>query len=255
MKITRAIFSCDSVVSDYYGFKEIVIDAWNRIDIRPTLVIFDPVIQEVFRFRQHHNFDEIKMRPVPGIPVVHQAQIIRYFAATLFHNEGCILSDIDMLPLNRGYFHGPPKQDWCYDFFFYSSDAYTIPEEGYPVCYVAGTGKTFTNILGCNLMDFPRQCAEWMAKGFGWRTDEKVFAEIFHKWHRDQGRSGPWVKFLNRGFKDFRAADRIDRGSDCRYNPDLLKQGYYKDFHMPRPFRKYAEQIGAIYTKVKAAEC
>lgn len=246
-KIDRAIVSYD-IGSDYGQFEGIVVDAWNQIGIRPVVVGINPDEQAKFRIWDCGAHDKISVRAIPEINIGTQAQIVRYFAATLFYGETCILSDMDMLPLSESYFQRPAMSNTCDRLIVYSSDAYKIAEEGFPVCYLAGSGRLFAEILGGNLMDFPEHCARWIERGFGWRTDEKAFYEVFKEWHN---RGERMVKFLRRGFSNFRVEDRIDRGSGCAYDPHLLRGGYYKDFHMPRPFEANRSTISEIYNLSK----
>ena len=261
MKIDRVIFSSDTT-EKYLQFWPLICDAWIRLmNVQPVFVLvmdkrkgreeeerISTSIKE--RIRSSIVFGpNVEFIPIwcnPEFPAAQQAQLIRFYAATLFDTsiktEVCLLSDIDMLPLNPSYFHDPVLTLDNSKLVIYSSDAYkTKPEEGFPICYMAGTGTTFGEVIGGTWNNFHDQIGSWLEHGFGWRTDEKVF---WLKWKEWKGKDDRTI-LLNRGFSGFRTIDRIDRAGNIPVK--MIEEGYYKDFHMPRPYQKYQQGIDQVY--------
>ena len=245
MKLDRVILGCDTH-PDYLPFWNLSSKAWNTIiGIKPTLVLIADEIPDDL----DTTYGEIYLfKPIEGIPTARQAQIVRFFFPSQFPEEACLTSDIDMLPLSNQYFNQIPSV--CPDdhLVVYSSDS-TIPgmpnHPSFAVGYNAAKGSTFEEIVQGNMNNFEEKLSEWVSAGHGWFTDEKMFYESWSKWPDRMSRTS----FFRRGYNitpDPIHINRIDRGNNCSYRPDLLKKGYYYDFHMPRPYKKYRNQIHEI---------
>jgi len=249
MKIDRAIMATDAN-PDYYKFWPTVAKRWISWGITPTLFVISKDKLNI----DSSLGDVVYVNPTTDVPTAHQAQIIRLFAAASFRKDVCIISDIDMMPLQKEYFIESCKPYKDDKLVVYSSDAY-LPDDpahpAYPMCYLCSSGKTFYDIIGGDLDNFSKLVKEWISCGHGWHTDEKVFFQKLMDWQEQNAKT----VFLRRGFNVSNhpiTIARIDRsnGSDCRM--DLLEKNYYVDYHMPRPYDKYSETIDTIYEKTKA---
>lgn len=248
MKIDRVILSSNNN-RDYLEFWDVVSEAWNvHVGIRPTLF----VISEKEINLSNKNGDIYYQNPHETIPTAQQAQIIRFFGATLFPEEMCLISDLDMLPLQDGYFNDPVKSVGKDNILFYSADAYLPNDPAYPafpMCYMCASGKTFKEILSTDINDFLNDVPLWMKDSYGWYTDEKVFFKKWWNWKEKDQRS----VFLRRGFNRGPAITmgRIDRSESSSYDNSMLLSGRYIDYHMPRPFSENRGKIMEIYEKAQ----
>ena len=244
MKIDRIIVSSNTDES-YIKFWEPVSKAWYELlGIRPTLFVisnFNLGLSEKYG-DVYYQEPNIKFSTIP------QSQIIRFFGATNFPNEVCLLSDLDMMPLQAEYYiksiESVPKEN----IVFYSSDAYIFGNPAFPafpMCYMAALGSTFSEIMGAKLENFNIEIEKWLSKNYGWYTDEKVFYEKWEEWGGKKDNS----TFLQRGFNRGapKTIKRIDRSNNSHYDEKLLKDGFYIDYHMPRPYGEYKETIDKIY--------
>ncbi len=244
MGITRVILSSDNN-EQYLQFWDTVSEAWNKfVGIRPVLF----VISDKDLNLSTENGDVVYQKPVSGVPTAQQAQIIRFFGATKYPNERCLISDLDMLPLQSEYFKNPAKQLDKDTILFYSADAYLPGNPAYPafpMCYMSATGETFEQILGANLASFSSEVVNWMTRSYGWYTDEKVFFEKWYQWSEKEKRTA----VLNRGFNRGPAITmrRVDRSENSFYDESILSSGGYIDYHMPRPFSKNSNKILEIF--------
>ena len=154
-----------------------------------------------------------------------------------------------MLCLSKEYFLNSVE---LYDndkLVIYSSDAY-LPGNpaypAYPMCYMAALGSKFKEIVGGDLDNFSEEVPKWMAHGHNWFTDEKVFYSKLKERQKEEND----LVLLRRGFNNGNHPifiRRIDRGNNCEVNENLLKENFYVDFHMPRPYKKYKSTIDHIY--------
>ena len=246
MKIDKVIMATD-LNEEYIGFWNVVSKVWKEeIGIEPVLyVISDKKVN--YLSEQHGKVHYYS--PEKSIATSHQAQVIRHFAAAQFPNDNCIITDIDMMPLNRGYYTAlaqPAKEE---DVIIYSADAYPPghpSHPAFPMCYICAKGSTFLEIIGGNIDNFSTNIHKWMDAGFGWSTDEKYFYHLLEKWSKNEGQGR--IVLYRRGFNsgDHTNMHRIDRSEHPYYDLGKLESGGYIDYHMPRPFSKYGDFINNI---------
>lgn len=225
MKIDRVILACDDNPL-YQNFWQLVAKAWTIMGVRPTLALVgDTEIDESFG-------DVVRIPSIDGIPNSFITQVVRAFLPILFPNDVCLISDIDMLPLNKDYFFNAAKPVPDNFLLVYSADAYPN-ESRYPMCYLAAKGATFQDILTikeANISLIIQSIKDWHSEGLGWNTDEILLARHIQAW---QGFDNQMV-LLNRGWSPF-AKRRLDRAR-WFINPLSLYFNYYIDAHLPRPY-------------------
>lgn len=232
-KVNRVILGCDTNPM-YVEFWPIVAKTWKEIvGITPTLAFIAPIdfpidetIGEVIRFE-----------PIPGIPTSFQAQVIRLLLPIYFPNEFCIISDMDMIPLQRNFFVdnlAPIRSDGFVIFNDVGKYVQGYPE--YLMCYVAGMGKTFGEIFNIFSVDeiYPR-LKEWYTLTQGWTSDQRILYNAVNSW--DQ------TRIIKLGYDEPRRVDRLY----WQYYPELLKKrNYYVDSHLLRPYGAYKKEIDAL---------
>ena len=248
MKIQRAVMATDAN-SEYYQFWPVVAKRWSTWGITPTLAVVSDEKLDI----DESLGDVIYRSPIPEVSTAQQAQIIRLFLAANFEDDICLISDIDMLPLRKEYFTDSVAPYDDMNFVVYSSDAY-LPNDpaypAYPMCYLASQGENFKEIIDGDLENFNDVVVTWIQEGFGWHTDERVFFQKLQKWEALNN----LMVTLRRGFNmssDPAGIARIDRSWNSFYNEDMIKQRYYIDYHMPRPYEAYKDQIDTIYSKTE----
>lgn len=188
--------------------------------------------------------DVIRFEPIEGIPTSLQAQVIRLLLPAYFENDVCILSDIDMIPLSKSYFVDSIASAPEDSFVIYRDAAYGKNDYRYPMCYMAGKGKTYKEIFKIdNVSDIPNIIVNWHALNLGWDTDERLLYTYLKDWESDKNK----CICLGHG-----VSKRIDRSS-WKHDAKLLVSGHYIDAHCPRPYSKYKTDIEDIVTKLKAA--
>ena len=225
MKIDRVILACDDNPL-YQNFWQLVATAWTNMGIRPTLALVgDTKIDENFG-------DVVHIPSIDGISNGFITQVVRAFLPILFPNDVCLLSDIDMMPLNKNYFlkaANPVPDNFL---LVYSADAYPT-ELRYPMCYLAAKGAIFQEILTVkegNISLIIEGIKDWHSEGLGWNTDEVLLGRHIKAW---QGFDNQMV-LLNRGWSPL-AKRRLDRAR-WFINPLFLYFNYYIDAHLPRPY-------------------
>jgi hypothetical protein len=263
-KLDRVILATDNNPM-YLEFWPVAAKVWQQVTgLRPTLalvadssVTVDETLGDVIRFE-----------PIPGISTALQAQLIRLLLPAFFPDDGCLLSDIDMIPLQKNYFinHVINVSDDC--FVVYRNRAYNDQDSHYPMCYNAAKGRVFADIFGVpvlntvgNLDGFSLDelnnlkldnfnklkasiraiIVQWASLDHGWNTDEICLTQAIKKWDNYQTR----VIKLNHI-----TGPRVDRGR-WKYDINFLKAGGYLDSHLLRPYAQYKSEIDHLIKLLK----
>lgn len=234
--IDRVILTSDANPT-YLQFWPLVAKAWKQIiGIQPTLFLISDADLDI----DTTIGDVIRVPRIPGISSANQAQVMRLLAPLYFEDEICLISDIDMLPLNRDYFVNSVADIPDDMFVVYRNKAYGNSER-FPMCYNAGKGYLFKSIFNIeSIAEIPTRIKAWIdwwvsTGGTAWDTDEVILFTHVRKWNRFKTN----CVFLHH---DSMMPHRIDRAC-WQYDEQKLKQRYYIDAHMVRPLDKYYKEI------------
>jgi hypothetical protein len=235
LTIDRVILATDAN-QNYIQFWPVVAKLWkNLIGVQPTLALIAPDNVKIDEMLG----DVIRFQPIPGVKTSLHAQCIRELLPILFPNDVCLLSDIDMLPLNRDYFFQSVENipDDC--FTVYRDKAVLPTDLTFPMCYNAAKGSIFQEVFKVfSIEEIEKKIIAWNQLNLGWCTDEKM---LFHYLTR-------WEKYNTHCIKVGHHVDRskrIDR-INWHYNINSIIQDHYIDCHCPRPYLKYKQDINTI---------
>lgn len=234
LQLERVILATDDNPL-YIEFWPIVAPIWEKMGFKPTLAL---IADENCKIDESLG-DVIRFEPIEGVPVSLQAQAIRLLLPALFPDEGCMISDIDMIPIMHEYFI--QNASLCPDTAFLVYRDGTVGQQRYPMCYVAARGRVFGELFEVNRQDqIPEKLFNWAQKGFGWNTDELILFQTVNDWER----KGNQVIRLGHG-----AIGRLDR---LNWNIDFnaLNIIRYIDCHCPRPYSLYKETIDQVVNQI-----
>ena len=235
--IDRVIVSSNENLT-YLEFWPLVAQAWKKMGIKPTLALIadkNLTIDETLG-------DVIRLEPIPGIPTSFYAQVIRLLLPLYFEDEFCLISDIDMIPLNAAYFNDAVREIDPTHFVVFRNKGYF--ENKFPMCYNAALGKTFKEIFGIAKEQIPQLVRQWYHEGFGWDTDEIMLYRSVTTWPHFNDR----CTLLNHEVRK-----RIDR-SFWKYNEKLLADHWYIDAHCLRPYSKHKKEIDRLLKIARIVE-
>ena len=218
----------------YYDFWPIISKVWkNNFNITPVLGL---ICEENSDFINTEYGLIKKFKCIDNIDSGLQSQIIRLYLPKLL-NGNCLISDIDMLPLSKKYFIDIPKSFTDDDFILFSADnPECISSQQFPMCYVLGNSEKYKEIFDLNL-DWEDFANLLNSLNFGWFTDQRyLYEKVLEKAYT--------CKFLERGWSG-QAVRRIDR-INWTYDENLLKNDYYIDSHLLRPYDAYKKEIDKL---------
>ena len=228
MKIDYVILGADKNPL-YLDFWPIVSKIWREVfNIIPVLGLITD-----------HNSDFIEdeygiikcFKATDNISHSLQSQLVRLFLTTQLQGN-LLISDIDMIPLSKQYFIDNLLHYDSTKLYVMSADNNEcLTNQEYPMCYILANNITFNDCLQLefNWDEFNVRLNNY---NYGWTTDQRF---IFTKINEYKSLNQDKVVLKNRGWDNGMALRRIDRAK-WQYNAEEVKNNYYIDSHLPRPF-------------------
>jgi hypothetical protein len=251
MKLSCALVACNDN-PHYLQFWPIVKKAWWDIVGIPCIMIY---VAETIPNSLKTDSAVIHFQPIQGWPTATQAQVIRLLYPALLKGSGAIvLSDMDILPMQRNFFHKgfePFEENQIV-----SLRGIDEQEKQIYMCYVGATPQTWQDLFGIHTPnDIRARLEEWSRQtpadgqhgGQGWCTDQEILYQVVKGWQNTQpARVGllPWTPTIS----------RLDRGNPYEWiepTKELdrcIEDAFYIDFHMP-PYEPFRPRIDAIVEK------
>ncbi len=236
MKLSCALVACDGNPR-YLEFWPYVKRAWWEIVGIPCVMVY--VGQEVPDYLKEDRA-VFHFPPIEGWPTATQAQVIRLLYPALLKCDGAVvLSDMDIIPLQRDFF--------TQGFIRFNEDQFVslrgIDENAKQVyiCYVGATPKVWSELFGITSVQDIRtimtECATHIKSdgnhgGQGWCTDQHILYFSLKNWQNNNPlRVGliPWTVEIPR-------LDRAAPNEWIQISDELktkLQSKLYVDFHMP----------------------
>lgn len=232
MKIDYVIIASDENPT-YKDFYPVVAKKWNELGFKTYFInICDN--DEIFENKWGivHNIKALEF-----VSTAFQSQVVRLFSSN-FIEGNLLMSDVDMLPLNKEYYNSYVNELTENNVIIYTGQPYTdVPY--YPMCYILAHSNTLRNLLSIKNLSFSDYCKMLFEKyGEAWNTDEHFMYDEFQK-------NKESLVIKSRDLK--RRVDRFRWGYD--YN--LLKEGYYIDSHLLRPYAQYFQEVNKLINHAK----
>ncbi len=239
MKLGAVLVSSDANPL-YIDFFPLVHEVWARlVGLRCVLaLVADDVPPALAGLRE----DIIRFPPIAGVSDGLQAQCIRLLAPQLIGGPGAVLvSDIDMLPMNRHYYLDSVAQVPDTSFVVYRSNALALHPDQIAMCYNAAAPATWARLTGHRVgttAEAQDAVKQWVAGvGYdgtpehpGWATDQVLLRRFV-----DSAGDLEVVKLTDRQ-TGFRRLDRSDmQGRPNALQMTLARRHEYSDYHMLRP--------------------
>jgi hypothetical protein len=247
--IIDCILSSSTVDSTYIDFVPTFIKVWKAIiplaDVK-IIIVAPEIPSQLLKYKSHLILFNYHF----NIPLSSISQIIRIFYPCIMNYSGGILiTDIDMIPMNRKYYIDNIKNIENNKFIYYR-DVLMKDEKQFAICYNIATQKTWSDIFNIrNLEDVLDKLKS--LKHPKWDSGTKLLynsKELWMNWSVDQRLLYDKVMNWNNKTKCFINFNdtqtgyfRLDR-ANIQLTRDIIqkiKNKEYSDYHMLRPYRKY----------------
>lgn len=235
----------------YMDFVPIFIQTWNKmyphVDIRIVLIAHN-IPENLLQYKNNI----ILFKPIENVLTSFTSQFIRLlYPCILNYKNGVMITDIDMLPMNRTYYTENIK---LYDNskFIYYRDNVCFNEKQIAMCYNVATPDVWKSIFNINslediifkIKDISKNNKIIEGHGnVGWCIDQITLYDNVINWNKKTN-NFICLKENQTGF------NRLDRNTFNINNINIrnnIINGVYCDYHCYRPMSVYSKINYEIY--------
>ena len=217
----------------------------------PLFVIANKIIEELIPYKDNI----VLFPPIKNMDTGFIAQNIRLLYPALMDAEGGILiTDMDMIPMNRLYY---AQQIVKYDNskFISYRPLHCVGKDEIAMCYNVATPDIWSEVFNINntqdihttlkyLYQNKKYKGEYGGSHYkiGWLTDQLYLFEKVKKWHK---------KTNNHIIMDDKYYNRLCRArpsafSNIKLLKSLIQKKHYSDYHAHRPYEHYKNIVDMI---------
>jgi hypothetical protein len=223
----------------YCDFIPCFVKAWKKVLPEADICIVMIADEIPAKFQEYSEHIRL-FPPIPEIHTAFQAQCIRLlYPRHIERKEGVLITDMDMLPMNRGYYVNTIAEIPDDTFVVYRDVC--LPSE-ISMCYNVACPDVWTSIFGSE--DIRAVLQTWYNGtgydgkhgGKGWGTDQIILVNMFNRWNGSK-------RIFNDNQTAFR---RLDRAYPPIFDnllslKGMIQSGFFADYHCLRPYSAYAE--------------
>jgi hypothetical protein len=244
----------------YRDFIPVFLKTWQRLFPGIHVIIIQVCNENTDS--DHPNI--IHFNAIPAVHPAFQSQCIRLLwpalvgkEAALSADDGVLVTDIDMIPMNTSYYTKTLESIGNDKFVCLRNVISHISQ--YPICYNAATPRTWKELFKVNGVDDIRAIlTRWYGQtsydgihgGNGWSFDQTKLFQTANLWEQAQNRlNRSRLVLLNDQQTGFRRLDRSQADAIRDHLPtviEMAKRGAFSDFHMLRPYSEHKETIERI---------
>jgi len=235
----------------YLEFIPIFINSWKKlypnVDVKIVL-ISKQIPEEYFKYKENI----ILFEPIENVLTSFTSQIIRLLYPCILNCEnGVMITDVDMLPMNRTYYTENIKSI-DNSKFIYLRENVCFKYNEIAMCYNVAVPNVWKEIFQINSEEDIRKMISITYQNntileghgnVGWNTDQTVLYKKVMQWN-NKTNNFICCNEAETGF------NRLDRNA-FELNNDVIKNnisdGVYSDYHCCRPMSQYSEINYAIY--------
>ena len=243
MKLTDVLTATDANPL-YYKFVPIFIRAWKKLfpEIKIHIILIsDKIIPEL---KPYSEFIKL-FPPLKNIRTSFIAQNIRLFYPCLLKTEGGVLiTDIDIIPMNRKYYIDSIESIDSNKFVCYRQ-LECVGKNEMVICYNVAHPEIWREIFYIKTIEDIKFVLKQIVNNIKyvghsnmpyWITDQLYLYEMTQNWNNYSG----CLVILNDVVTGYK---RLDRGRFPNNNIliNAIREGMYSDYHMYRPYDMYKE--------------
>jgi hypothetical protein len=234
----------------YLDFIPIFIKTWKKlyplVDIK-IILISNKIPENLNEYQDYI----ILFEPIEKISTAFISQYIRLlYPAILNYENGVMITDMDMLPMNRTYY-SKNIEAFTDDKFIYLRNV-LLESNQIAMCYNVSTPNIWSEIFNIKTIeDVKNRLIERFNNikyidghgNFGWSIDQLDFYNYVTNWN-NKTNNFVILNDKNTGYC------RLDRSSLKKINEQIInniKNGKYSDYHCHRPYNNYKILNDTVY--------
>ena len=234
----------------YIGFIPIFVKTWKKLypDVDVKVILIAEAIPIEY---EEYKENIILFKPIEFVLTSFTSQIIRlYYPCILPYENGVMITDMDMLPMNRTYYTQHIRE-YENDKFIYLRDNICFEYNELAMCYNVATPKVWKDIFNIHNVDDIRTTIKDIAlsrvirEGHGqegWSTDQQILYKKVMDWNQTTQN----LVCLKESTTGFCRLDRETFVLDEQIQKNI-SNGVYSDYHCFRPMNAYRRINEEIY--------
>lgn len=251
MKLTNVLVATN-MKPLYYKFIPVFIKAWGKLfpNVKVTiLVVAEKLIDDLLPYKTNITL----FPPIENMDTGFIAQNIRLLYPALMDAEGGILiTDMDILPMNRSYYIDPIISYDTTKFITYRPLSVVGTNE-IAICYNIATPTIWKDIFNIHNIEDIHKILKMLYKNDtyigenayryykpGWITDQLYLFEKVTEWNR---KTNNHVILDDSLFKRLNRNKPITQITKVQNN---ITRGVYSDYHLHRPYTQYKQLIDLL---------
>ena len=238
----------------YLDFIPIFVKTWNKLypNVDVKIVLISETIPEKFLI---YKKNIILFKPIENVLTSFTSQFIRLlYPCILDYKDGVMITDIDMIPMNRSYYTKHIKQ-FNNNKFIYLRENKGFSRKQISICYNVATPKIWQKIFKINSIEDIRDKLIEISQNNtikeghgneGWSTDQLFLYQTIMFWNK---KTNDFVSLKEKITK----YNRLNRNKfilDDSIKKNIV-DGIYTDYHCYRPMEKYNKINTEIYNLLK----
>lgn len=236
MKLDCIMTACNTNYL-YIDFIPIFVKAWNKLypNIDVKIVLISNKIPIEF---EEYKDNIILFTPIPNISIAFIAQYIRLLYPTILnYQNGIMITDIDMIPMNSMYYIKNIENISDNKFIYLRNVLLNYKQIA--MCYNIGLNKIWSEIFNIKSIEDINKRLIDVYNNIQYVDEHGKFG-----WSTDQIYTMNWNKTTNNFISlpddktGFRRLNRNKFEMSNKYK-NLIKQGYYTYYHCYRPYTTY----------------
>lgn len=229
----------------YCEFIPMFISMWNKLVPEADVIII--LIADVIPPKYlKYSKNIILFQPLEGIKTEFISQYIRMlYPCILKYSGGILITDMDILPMNRSYYVDNIAQIPDSKFIYYRE--VLLDDQQIAICYNIATPESWTQVSNVyTLEDITRKLLERYSQisydgihgGTGWATDQIDLYKNVMTW---SAVSNNFIS-LHDHASGFRRLDRSEMPEFSDQEKMLIQSGRYSDYHALRPYSSFQNE-------------
>jgi hypothetical protein len=219
---------------------------YPNVDVK-IILIAHAIPKEYEEYKDHI----ILFEPIEFVLTSYTAQVIRlFYPCLLSYENGVMITDMDMLPMNRTYYTEHIR-DYDNDKFIYLRENVCFEYNEIAMCYNVATPKVWRDIFKMNSVDDIRNEIKRIAMSRvidgghgkeGWNIDQQLLYKLVFEWNKNT-QNFVCLKESTTGYC------RFDRDHFCM-NDEIrhrIRNGVYSDYHCLRPMNAHRNMNNHVY--------
>ena len=225
----------------YLEFLPLFIETWKKlypdVDVKVVLIA-EAIPDEYLAYKENI----ILFEPLDGVPTAFTSQFIRLlYPGLLDYENGVMITDMDMLPMNRTYYTEHIKA-YGREKFIYLRENVCADENQIAMCYNVAVPEVWREVFGVQSLEDVRDALR--NADTSWSSDQCALHDKVTTWHE---KTNNFVRLKERDTR-FMRLDRNTFDLNNHFIQWNIRQGLYSDYHCYRPMSTYGQINYGIYT-------